>query len=176
MFCRHCGTQLPDDSKFCTVCGMATAPPAPASESEPAKEYLAVIQGVASGDKYNLYITSTKFVLIKTGSQGGLGSVLGPVGSVLDAGISAATKKKNEKEQTLDEMLRLDKKNYVLAYSGIESVKLSNSATAGRAMEVVYKGKGGKEKKARYTMTKDQLADLAKLLLAIPALTPKLRS
>ena len=176
MFCRHCGTQLPDDSKFCIVCGMSVTPPPAGAPATPAKEYLAVLEGVTSGDKYNLYVTMSRFVLIKVSSKGGLGSVFGPVGSVLDAGISAATRKKVDQEMPLDEMLRLDKKNYVLTYAGVKQIKLSNSATGGRAMEVLYTGKGGKDKKARYVMNKEQVTEMAKLLLTIPILVPKLKA
>lgn len=42
MFCRHCGTQIPDGSKFCPACGAAvvrpTPAPTPAPEAAPAPE------------------------------------------------------------------------------------------------------------------------------------------
>ncbi len=36
MFCTQCGTKLPDDARFCTNCGAAVAPKAPAPAETPA--------------------------------------------------------------------------------------------------------------------------------------------
>lgn len=44
MFCKNCGTQLPDGSKFCGKCGSSTDPNAPAKP----------VRTLALGDKYQL--------------------------------------------------------------------------------------------------------------------------
>lgn len=44
MFCKNCGTQLPDGTRFCSSCGSSTDPNAPAKP----------VRTVALGDKYQM--------------------------------------------------------------------------------------------------------------------------
>ena len=43
MFCQNCGSQLPDDARFCRECGAPTAALSPAAPAQPAPSPVAVV-------------------------------------------------------------------------------------------------------------------------------------
>jgi len=179
MFCRKCGTLIPDDSVFCIKCGtpVAVAPSAggatPAAAA-PGAEYIEVFQNVVAKDHFDLYVAYTRFVMLRVQSGGsGLGSVLGPVGAIVDIGVSKAMRKKNEDALTLDQKLRRDKNSYSIDYEVIDSVKLGKGKLGGRIMQVRYANEKGAFKKVDVTVNKKQFERLGVLLPSVPALGSK---
>ena len=51
MFCPNCGAQVPDGSKFCTICGFTLGAAAPAPEPAPSDQQLAVVEEKPRGGR-----------------------------------------------------------------------------------------------------------------------------
>jgi hypothetical protein len=179
MFCRKCGTQIPDDSVFCIKCGTpvalspTTGGEAPAAVALSA-EYLEVFQNVVAKDHFDLYVGYTRFVMIKVQSGGsGVGSLLGPVGSIMEMGVNIAKRKKYDDDLTLDQKLRRDKGSFAMDYVIVDSVKLGKGKLGGRIMQVRYADEKGAFKKIDITLNNAQFEKLEQLLPSLPALGPK---
>jgi hypothetical protein len=178
MFCRKCGTQILDDSVFCTKCGtpVAVAPSSGGATpvlAAPGAEYIEVFQNVVAKDRFNLYVTNTRLVMIKVQSGGsGVGSVLGPVGTIVEIGVSKAMRKKHDDDLTLHQRLRRDKKSFAIDYIVIDSVKLGKGKLGGRVLQVRYANEKGAFKKLDITVSGEQYDKLGKLLPRVPGLAP----
>jgi len=178
MFCRKCGTQIPDDSVFCTSCGTPVATPpsggATVTRAAPGAEYIEVFQGVVAKDRFDLYVADTRFVMLSVQSGGsGVGSMLGPVGTIVELGVSKAMRKKHDDDLTLDQRLRRDKKGFAMDYIVIDSVRLGKGKLGGRIMQVRYANEKGAFKKIDITVSGEQYDRLGKLLPSVPAIASK---
>ncbi|MDA4121866.1 MAG: zinc ribbon domain-containing protein [Thaumarchaeota archaeon] len=175
MFCRKCGTQIPEDSLFCIKCGT----PVQTSQSEagnatPAGEYIEVLQKVKAKDTFDFYVTTTRFVMLKVESSGsGVGSMLGPVGTLVEMGVSKAKKKKYDDDLTLDQKIRRDKANFAIEFTSVEAVKLGKGKLGGRILQVSFKNLKGSSKKIDITVNEEQFDKLVTLLPSLPGIGSK---
>lgn len=179
MFCRKCGTQIPDDSVFCTKCGtpvQSVTLPGGVTPVQAAAgtEYIEAFQGVVAKDQFDLYVADTRFVMIKVQSgSSGVGSMLGPVGTIMEMGVNRARKKKYEDDLTLDQKLRRDKASFQMEYNVVDHVKLGKGKLGGRILQVRYADEKGSFRKLDITVNADQYDKLAKLLPAVPGIAAK---
>jgi hypothetical protein len=174
VFCRKCGTQIPDDSVYCTKCGTPVQVIGSAGPAAQAADFVEVFKGVTAKDQFDLHVTSTRFVMIKTQSAGsGAGSLLGPVGSIVELGVSRARKKKHDDGLTLDQKLRRDKGSFAVDYVVVDTIKLGKGRLGGNIMQVRYADEKGSFRKVDITVSGDQFERLGVLIPSIPALAPK---
>jgi len=140
----------------------------------PGAEYIEVFQGVVAKDNFDLYVADTRFVMLRVQSGGsGVGSMLGPVGAIVELGMSKARRKKIDDDLTLDQKLRRDKNSFAMDYIVIDSVKLGKGKLGGRVMQVRYADENGAFKKIDITVNGEQYERLAKLLPSVPAIASK---
>jgi hypothetical protein len=176
MFCRKCGILIPDDSVFCTRCGTPVQGGSSSGgegSAAPPREYAEVFREVVAKDKYDLYIGDTRLVMLKLQSSGSYGSLLGPVGTIVEAGVSRAKGKKYDDDLTLDQKIRRDKSNFSIDYSSIASVRLGKGKLGGMIFQVRYRDQMGSERKLDISVKGEQFDKLAVTIPSIPLLAAK---
>lgn len=175
MFCIKCGTAVATAPS-----SGSPAPTSPNAQRGATADYIEVFKGVTAKDTFDLYVAPTRFVMMKTASGssggGGIGAVLGPVGSIMEMGVSKARRKKvADGDLTLDQRLRRDKNSFAIDYSQIISVKLGKGKLGGRIMQVRYAKPQKGDEKIDISMTSEQFDKIGKLLRSITALDSKLQ-
>lgn len=129
-FCGNCGKEMDSGWTFCRNCGnpVAAHPLTSSSLTSPDSDYiekfLVFVPKISGAGYWNLYVTDSRFVLLKTQSSGTvLGEAIGGgVGAIAVYAIQRARKKSYDDNLSLNELLNQDKHNFAITFDRVSSI------------------------------------------------------